>query len=245
MVESRWILRPLTARAFAGLAICLLSCNIAAVAQGTGEDVRPELDLYIQQGPLLRFEISDSFSGDQSTHNWQGNFAFYVETALKPVLRRELRDQPDVYRNKYLTLRAGYRYQNSLTAGHSAAENRGIIELTSRYELPGQLVVTDRSRGEFRFIEGISPSTRYRNRLRLERDLTYGWLESTPYIYDEIFYDTRYGLWSPNRYGVGVQFQVGRHTVLEPQYFRQDGSRSNPANLNVFVLILNIYLAEQ
>lgn len=91
---------------------------------------------------------------------------------IKPALRRELRNRPDVYRNKYLIVRAGYRYQNTLTAGHSAAENRGILELTSRYQFPLQLVVADRNRGNFRFREHKSFSTRYGNRLKLERDFT-------------------------------------------------------------------------
>lgn len=197
------------------------SCSVPAAGQSTSEEIRSELDLYIQLGPLLRFQLTDSFSGHQSTHDWQGFFAFYFESALKPVLRRELRGRPDVYRNKYLTFRAGYPYYDSLTSGHFAAENGGILECTSRYELLGQLVITDRNRGELRFIEGRPFSARYRNRLRLERDLTRRWLDCTPYIYDEVFYDTRYDRWAPNRYGVGVLFPIGLHLVLEPQYFRQ------------------------
>ena len=155
------------------LLLCLLSFDlwiIPAAAQSTDE-FRPELGIYIQQGPMIRVELVDSFSGTQSTHDWDGDFAFYVETALKPVFRQELRERPDVYRDKYLVLRAGYRYETSLTNGHSAPENRGIVELTSRYMLPWQLVISDRNRGEFRFIQGQPFSTRYRNRLRLERDI--------------------------------------------------------------------------
>jgi hypothetical protein len=225
------------------VAICFLTAAawIPLAAQGTGEEIRPELGFYIQQGPKIRVELVDSFNGDLSTHDWRGNFAFYVETALKPVLRRELRDRPDVFRNKYLTFRGGYRYETSLTNGRSAVENRGILELNSRYQLPWQLVVADRNRGEFRFIHERPFSTRYRNRLRLERDFKHGWLNCTPYIYDEIFYDTRFDRWTPNRYGFGVQFPVSRHVGLEPYYFRQHGSRSNPPHLNVFGFKFNFY----
>ncbi len=71
-------------------------------------------------------------------------FAFYLETALKPVVRRELRKRPDIFRNKYLTLRTGYRHQNTLTSGHSSGDNPGILELTLQYQLPWQLVAADR-----------------------------------------------------------------------------------------------------
>jgi hypothetical protein len=226
------------------LLLCLLSVDlwiIPAAAQSTVE-FRPELGIYIQQGPMIRVELVDSFSGTQSTQDWDGDFAFYVETALKPVFRQELRERPDVYRDKYLVLRAGYRYETSLTNGHSAPENRGIVELTSRYMLPWQLVISDRNRGEFRFIQGQPFSTRYRNRLRLERDIQYGWLNCTPYVYDEIFYDTRYDRWTRNQYALGVQFPVGPYVVLEPYYLRQNSSRSNPAHIDAFGFKLNLYL---
>jgi hypothetical protein len=226
------------------LALCLLFAGqwiIPAAAQSTGDELRPELGIYIQQGPLIRVELVDSFIGTQSSHDWQGDFAFYVETALEPVFRQELRGQPDVYRNKYLVLRAGYRHQTSLTNANSASENRGILELTSRYMLPWHLVISDRNRGEFRFIQGHPFSTRYRNRLRLERYVQYGWFNCTPYVYDEIFYDTRYDRWTPNRYASGAEFPVGPHVILEPYYLRQNGSHSTPAHINAFGFKLNLY----
>jgi hypothetical protein len=226
------------------LALCLLAggqLTIPAAAQSTGDELRPELGFYIQQGPLLRVELVDSFRGPQSSQDWQGEFAFYVATALKPVFRQELREQPDVYKNKYLVLRAGYRYQTSLTNASSASESRGILELTSRYMLPWQLVISDRNRGEFRFIEGQPFSTRYRNRLRLERDVHYHSLSCTPYVYDEIFYDTRYDQLTPKLYALGAEFPVGLHVILEPYYLRQNGSHSTPPHINAVGIKLNLY----
>jgi Protein of unknown function (DUF2490) len=227
------------------LALCLLSAGQLinpAAAQSTEDELRPELGIYIQQGPLIRVELVDSFTGTESTHDWRGDFAFYVEAALKPVFRQELRDQPDVFQNKYLVFRAGYRYQTSLTNATSASENRGILELTPRYMLPWKLVISDRNRGEFRFIQGQPFSERYRNRLRLERDVQYGWFNCTPYVYDEIFYDTRYGGWTRNQYALGVQFPVGPHVILEPYYLRQNSSHSTPAHINAVGFKLNLYL---
>jgi hypothetical protein len=102
-------------------------------------------------------------------------------------------------------------------------------------------VISDRNRGELRFIKGQSFSTRYRNRLRLERDFKHRWFECTPYAYDEMFYDTRYDRWNPNRYAFGLEFPVGAHVVLEPYYLRQN-IRSNSPDLNTFGLKLNLYL---
>src|SRR5215469_467845 len=201
--------------AFAGLAA-------PAATQGTGQQFRPELGIYVQQGELIRIEFIAFASGNQNTNDWEGHFAGYIEIALKPVLRRSLSEQPDVYRNKYLTMRAGYRRDTSLTSGQSRSGNIGILELTSRYQLPGQFVISDRNRGGFRFIQGQAFSPRYRNRLRLERDLKRGWFACTPYVEDEIFFDTRYGRWTPNVYALGVQIPAGRHVVYETYYMRQN-----------------------
>jgi hypothetical protein len=225
------------------LALCLLSVGqwtIPAVAQSTGDEFRPELGIYIQEGPLIRLEFVDSFQR-KSTGDWRGNFAFYVQTALKPALRRELRDHPDVYRDKYLTMRAGYRYQTPLASGQGAHEHRGILELTARYKLPWEIVISDRHRGEFRFVQGQPFSTRYRNRLRLERDVPHAWCRCTPYVYDEIYYDSRYHQWTPNGYAAGIEFPVGRHAVLEPYYLRQKGSYLSPPHINAFGFKLNLY----
>ena len=136
-------------------------------------------------------------NSNSNTHSWQGNFAYYLEVGLRPVLRRDLRNHPDVYRNRFLTMRAGHLYQTGLTNGQSSSGHTGILELSSRYRLPGDLVIADRNRGEFRFFKGKPFYTRYRNRLRLERDVRFGRFTCTPYGYGEVFYDTRYDLWTP------------------------------------------------
>jgi len=214
---------------------------VPADAQNTSAQFRPEIDIFIRQGELIRFEFENLATYTQATRSWAGNFAFFVETALKPVLRRNLREHPDVYRNRYLTMRGGYLYRTSLSNGQATSGNIGILELTPRYRLPWDLVVVDRNRGEFRFFKGQAFYTRYRNRFRLERDIKHGRFVCTPYVYDEVFYDTRYDLWTPNRYAFGVQFLAGRHMVFDPYYFRQNGSHSKPPHLNTLGFKWGLY----
>jgi hypothetical protein len=190
---------------------------------------------------MIRIQFQGAFRGDLSTDAWDANPTFFVETALKPALRRRLRQQPDVYRNRYLVLRVGYRYRTDLASGGSPHENRGILELISRYPLPWHLVISDRSRGEFRFIQRQPFSTRYRNRLRLEYDFEQNRFECTPYVDAEIFYDTRFDQWTRRRYEFGVQFPVGSHVMLEPYYLRQDNSHSTPQHVNAFGFKFNLY----
>lgn len=225
------------------LAVCLLAAGswiIPAAGQGGSGQFWPELGIYVQQGEIFRFAFVDSAASNSSTHSWDGNFTIYLEAALKPVFRRELRDRADVYRNRYLTFRGGYRYRTSLTSG-STSENRGILDVTTRYPIGWQLTVSDRNRGEFRFIKGQGFSTRYRNRLQLERDIKHGAFACTPYAYDEIFYDTRYNQVTPNRYVFGIQFPIGQRVVLDPYYLAQNGSHSNPPHIHAFGFTLNLY----
>ena len=64
--------------------------------------------------------------------------------------------------------------------------------------------MADSSRGELRFIGGQPFSTRYRNKLQLERDFSFGSLVFTPYLNGQLYYDTRYEVWNRNRYSAGV-----------------------------------------
>ena len=216
-----------------------------AAAQNTSEQYRPELGIYYQATPLIRVEFVEFLTDTQSTRQWQGNFAYYVEAALNPVLRRRLREHPDVYRDKYLTMRAGYRYDTGFNNGNTTSENRGIIEVNSRYLLPSDFVISDRNRGEFRSQKGKPFDTRYRNRLRLERDLKHGRFVCTPYVFDEIFYDTSYDRWTPNRYGAGAEFPAGRHMVFDGYYMRQNDSQSSPPHLNIVGFRWNLYFGRE
>jgi hypothetical protein len=212
-------------------------------AQGHTPSVEywPELNFYLQQGETFRARVQDLAISNPITHAWNGYFTVFVEAALKPVFRQDLRNHEDVYRRRYLTFGAAYRYKSALTPGGAESENRAIVDLTSRYLLPWQILLADRNRGEFRFIKGSGFSTRYRNLLRMERDLKRGSFVCTPYAYYEIFYDTRYDLWTPNRYAFGIQLPVGPHVEWEPYYMRQNGSRSNPPRVNAFGLKLNLF----
>ena len=102
-------------------------------------------------------------------------------------------------------------------------------------------MLSDRNRGEFRFIKGQGFSTRYRNRLRAERDLGLGRFVFTPFAYDEIFYDTRYDVWNRNRYAFGVYVPIGPHVVIETYYLRQNDSRSRTLRIKALGLTLNLY----
>ena len=146
------------------LALLLTAAALPLAAQNSQGQFWPELDIFANRGDRLRIVFIDSFEGQKV------QFGCYLDIALKPVFRRELRNRDDVFRRRFLTFRAGYQYSTAVANNDSSSENRAIAEATARYLLPGKLVVVDRNRGDFRFVKGQPFSMRYRNRLRVERD---------------------------------------------------------------------------
>lgn len=223
------------------LAILVAGSSATAASPDTQGEFWPEVDAYINLNSTTRIFLLSSFRNNQPRDAWHGDFGAHLTFALKPVFRRELRQRDDVFNKRFLSFQAGFRYISSLANGASYLEHRWIVDCTPRFPLPGNVVISDRSRGEMRFISGKPFSTRYRNELQLERDFAIGHIVYTPYINAEVFYDTRYDAWSQNRYSAGVQIPAGAHLVLESYFLRQNQSRSTPAHVNAFGLRFRFY----
>lgn len=198
----------------------LASACSPAAGQVTRQEARAELDFYFDEGERVRFLLDTGLNQGVDTSYSQVRNGLFFELALRPLFRRQLRNDPDVFRNRYLTFRAGYQYLASFT-GPGSHESRGVIEVTGRYPLPGGFVPRDRNRGELRFVHGQDYSTRYRNRIWLERDLKLRSIEFIPYAYDEVFFDARSGAWSASRVVAGAQFPIADKWIVEPYLLRQ------------------------
>ena len=212
-----------------------------AATPNTEDEFWPEVDAYINLNSTTRLVLVSTFRDNQPGDAWHGDFGAHLNFALKPVFRRELRQRGDVFDKRFLSFQAGFRYISSLGSGTPYLEHRWVVDCTPRYPLPWNVIISDRSRGEMRFIRGEPFSTRYRNKLQLERDLAIGHLVFTPYLNGEVFYDTRYGAWSQNRYSAGVQVPAGAHMVLETYFLRQNRSHSTQPHVNVIGLRFRFY----
>src|SRR5207248_6289699 len=111
-------------------------------------------------------------------------------------------------RFRYLTFSPWYRYIRSQpTTTRTTHENRWAADLFVKTPPFHRLVFSDRSRGEFRFING-NLSERYRNRVQLEAEVEHAKHKLTPYLSWEPFYDTRFHVWNQRRYYVGARVPV-------------------------------------
>ena len=131
-------------------------------------------------------------------------------------------------------------------------EHRILTEQTLRKLLPGDLLLSDRNREDFRFISGDF-SFRYRNRVTIEREVhLFKGRNITPYASAEMFYDTRSSAWNRNGLAVGFQQSLRRgplrrmllperQVILDLYCMRQNDSRSEIQHVNAIGAALSFY----
>ena len=228
----------------------VLACAVAGlVLRGlagadTQDELWPEADGYFKLGGRYRLYTHARLTYSPASWTADGASSFQeIEAAsgfditIKPILHHGLK-KPVWERERYLFARVAYEYISTFGDVASAShENRGIVELTGRIVLPGRVWLVNRARADLRDKNG-GYSTRYRARVRAERETELFGAVSMPYVGAEVLYDTRYDAWSQQRYEVGIEIVLSRRWRLEPHYLRQDDQRSQPAHVNAFGLIL-------
>jgi len=160
------------------LCVCVFASKIAALAlflsvfvigtppakaqeSDTRNEFWPEIDVYINVKPKVRVYLigtTSKFVEDGEIRNAQG-------------FQAQIGAHVDYIPTDHLILRMGYRYGTSVgDTGESFKEHRLLTEQTLRKLLPGDLLLSDRNREDFRFVDGDF-SFRYRNRVTIEREV--------------------------------------------------------------------------
>ena len=205
----------------------------------TRDEFWPSIEAYINVKPKIRLYLLGTVSktiedGELfNAQSFEGQVGAHV----------------DYIPNDHFILRAGYRYGRAVgETDDGFREHRVLTDQILRKLLPGEILLTDRNREDFRFITGDF-SFRYRNRVMIEREFQVNLLKFlrrrtiTPYVSGEISYDTRFGIWNRNRYAVGVvqslrrgpilrQLLPKRGIFLDLYLMRQNVSRSSPSHVN-------------
>jgi len=209
----------------------------------TRNEFWPEIDVYIDVKPKVRLYLLGTISKsveDGEIRNAQG-------------FEAQIGAHVDYIPNDHIILRAGYRFGASVgDADEPYKEHRVLTEQTLRKLLPGELLLSDRNREDFRFVNGDF-SFRYRNRVSIEREVDlFRGRTITPYASAEIFYDTRTSAWNRNRFAVGFQQSLRRgplrkmllpkrQVVLDLYFMRQNDSRSETQHVNAIGAALAFY----
>ena len=232
-------------RAITKILVCLFVVVIEAGAQSnsdTNNEFWPEIQAYFNVKPKVRIFLLGSVSKSVedgeilSGQAYEGLIGAHV----------------DYLANDHFFVRTGYRFITSLDEDTPNKEHRIVIEQHFRKLLKGEILLSDRNREDYRFINGDF-SFRYRNRVTLEREFIIKDRALTPYASGEIFYDSRFNAWNRNRYAVGVVVPIRRRyaalkmlfpkrdVTLDIYYMRQNDSRSSTPHVNGFGMALGIH----
>lgn len=219
------------------------ACAGPARAQDdTRNEFWPEADVFVGLNDHSRLFFLATVTKAGEVDYREGMLGAHVDFFVKPIARPWLRETADIDKRRLLSFRLGYRYAQALgkDAG-SYREHRLPLEATGRAYLPGRLVFLNRSRFDARWVDG-EWSWRYRNRSRIEREFP-AWAGGslTPYAMAEFYYDSRFDAWNRQRYFAGVEWPLGKKTVLDTYYVRQNDSRSSPAHVNALGVALNLF----
>jgi len=236
-------LKPLVLIQALCLFLSVVGARSVAAQEPTSDEFWPEIDIYIHIKPEVRLFFLGTVAklvedGEfRNAQGYQGQIGVHV----------------DYIPNNHVILRTGYR--RGFAVGNDSdpfSEHRIVTEQTLRKLLPGDVLLSDRNRQDFRFVNGDF-SFRYRNRVTIERefDLFKG-LNIIPYASGELSYDTRFNVWNRNALAVGIQQSLRRgpirkmllpisQVILDLYFMRINDSRSDIPHVRGIGAALSIY----
>ena len=139
-----------------------------------------------------------------------------------------------------LVFAGGYEYLHTLSSGSPKNENRPMLQVTLSRRPWSPLLLSDRNRVEFRWVNGAY-STRYRNMFSLSYDIAVHRFHFSPYGGAEVYYDGGKGSWNEEQYAGGIEWPFRRWFNLQTYYLRQHCTTCNPVNVNAAGLNLNFF----
>jgi len=186
---------------------------VAGAQAETSTEFWPEASVYVQLNPGTRLFLDLPYSVNTQSGKGTLDTAAYLDISLMPIARPALQ-QLDWQRGRFFWARVGYDHIVKTGGDTGAAEDRGIVSLWAKAELPQEFWIEGRARADLRWIGG-DYSTRYRLRLEATREFTVLEHAVVPYANVEWFYDTRYTGWARTLYQVGTEFTVDKHFRFE------------------------------
>ena len=220
---------------------CLNGTMAAAQFRETVWEARPKVVSAVDLWPRTRLETwLESQSGlDFFFQRWRTGSL--ISRRMKPILNLHLRDI-DEDNDHYLVIGGGYEYLHTVLRGRLTNDNSIIAHATPHILLAG-LLLSDRNRMEFRWINGLYDS-RYRNRITINRQSQVGALRFAPYAYGEVFYNYKTRLWNHREYAAGLQFPYKSQFMLDTYFLRESCTGCSLGSVNMIGVTLNLYLRQ-
>jgi Protein of unknown function (DUF2490) len=225
------------------LAFCSLdSTTLMGQTPDIGWEERPKITAITELLPRTRIEIWGELQhgSNFSFQRWRGGGL--LERRMKPIVKAQ-GIYIDVNNEHYLVFAGGYEYLHTVQDGSKRIENRVIAQVTPRL-LVGRVLLSDRNRTEFRWVNGAY-DFRYRNKVVILGRLQRGTFKLRPYASGELYYDRNHHSWNENRYGFGVQFPYKKRWMLDTYLLHQNCTTCSPTSVNMIGVTLNLYFRQK
>jgi hypothetical protein len=197
------------------LALAVFATAISLHASDWLDQVWPEAKIYIKTGPTNRIYLQYASTRTREEGYSDGQIGAHMDFYFAPLAKGRRLRHPDASRNKMVMVRTGYYYAKTpADSPDPFTEHTALIEATPRFFLPRQILVENRFRCDFRFVDGVY-TPRFRDRLRIERTFPLPHTSVNPYSEFEAFYDWRYHSFHRQRYSAGAEWLLHKRFVLE------------------------------
>jgi hypothetical protein len=203
-----------------------------ARAQNTRFEFWPEVDIWRELEPNLNLLFIESLTRSRETQYLDAQTGANIDYRWFPQ---------EIY-PLALTFRAGYSYAAQLSESPEPyKEHRAIADFTPRYNLEDNLILFDRNRVEFRWVNS-DYSTRYRNRLRLEYRPTIREKLINTYFQAEMVFDYSAHRWTRSYIQTGVEVPLAWFLSIEVNFTRQNSINSSaPDHVNALGFVVSFF----
>lgn len=201
----------------------------------------PEVDVYVQLREHSRLYVRYGGTRTASLQAYSdGQVGVYFDRWMINPIRLH-GERQDVSLAKLLMVRAGYQYARPRDGLTTPTEHMVSAEGTGKLHLPWQLLVSDRNRFDFRWLNG-NFQWRYRNRIKLERAFQAGKFQFIPYFHTEVFCSLDQRRWNRVRYSAGGETAVARRVGVDLFAALQNDWLQKTPDLHALGLALKFYL---
>jgi len=214
---------------------------IATSAPGQTPDSDSEAWLTVNAAfdlrPRMRLQISEELQNGAALRQW--STAAMISYRMRRLLTLRAADV-DEEKHYNFVFGAGYEYLHTNQDGEIKKEHRLPIQGTARHAPGLGLLLTDRNRVEFRWVNGDF-DFRYRNKPVIERAFRTGGFRFTPYASGELFYDRNHHSWNENEYAFGVLLPYKKVLKLDTYFLHKNCTTCSPGHVNAFGLAVTWY----
>ena len=232
--------------------ICLvlvihLSASGNLIAQNSSLEIWPETDIWYRLDSSWRLSSFIALSKNVESKYRELSVLVQADYAwghLKRIFKARLLDDTRAQTVKAWMARGGLMEGGSLgDHADNYTEDMVFAELHRRMPLKGNVLLSQRLRGDFRWLshDPVEYSYRIRYRIMAEKEFASSRRSIVPYVSAESFWDSRYSTFKRLRIIGGTTVAWGRPLALEGNITYQYDAKASVTNLYALNIILHLF----